>query len=139
MQEPQPMYGKSILAKVRLGQGAFRVLVTDAYTRRCSVTGERTLPVLEAAHIKPFAVAGPHIISNGLLLRSDVHKLFDSGYLTITSDHKTEVSKRIKDEFENGKEYYQFHGKSLLYLPAENTDRPRAEFIQWHNENVYKG
>ena len=83
-----------------MGQGAFRVLVTDAYTRRCSVTGERTLPVLEAAHIKPFAVAGPHIISNGLLFRSDVHKLFDTGYLTITSDHKTEVSRRIKEEFE---------------------------------------
>ena len=122
-----------------MGQGAFRVLVTDAYTRRCSVTGERTLPVLEAAHIKPFAVAGPHIISIGLLLRSDVHKLFDTGYLTITSDHKIEVSRRIKEEFENGREYYQFHGKTLLYLPSENKNHPKAEFIQWHNENVYKG
>ena len=137
--EPQPLYGKSILTKIRLGQGAFRVLVTDAYTRRCSITGERTLPVLEAAHIKPFSVAGPNAISNGLLLRSDVHKLFDAGYLTITSDHKTEVSKRIKEEFENGKEYYQFHGKSLLYLPKEITNKPKAEFIEWHNENVYRG
>ena len=137
--ESQPMYGKSILTKIRLGQGAFRVLVTDAYTRRCSITGERTLPVLEAAHIKSYSEAGPHAISNGLLLRSDIHKLFDSGYLTITSDHKTEVSKRIKEEFENGKEYYQFHGKSLLYLPQQIADRPKDEFIQWHNENVYKG
>ena len=64
---------------------------------------------------------------------------FDTGYLTITNQHKTEVSKRIKEEFENGKEYYQFHGKSLLYLPEEITNRPKAEFIQWHNENVYKG
>ena len=126
IQEPQAMYGKSILTRVRLGQGAFRVLVTDAYTRRCSITGERTLPVLEAAHIKPYAVAGPHAISNGLLLRSDVHKLFDTGYLTITNDHKTEVSKRIKEEFENGKEYYQFHGKSLLYLKEEITNRPKV-------------
>ena len=137
--ESQPLYGKSILTKVRLGQGAFRVLVTDAYTRRCSITGERTLPVLEAAHIKPYAVAGPHAVSNGLLLRSDVHKLFDTGYLTITSDHKTEVSKRIKEEFENGREYYQFHGKSLLYLPEEINNRPKSEFVQWHNENVYRG
>ncbi|MEO8111766.1 MAG: HNH endonuclease [Ginsengibacter sp.] len=124
VQEPEAMYGKSILTKVRLGQGAFRVLVTDAYTRRCSVTGERTLPVLEAAHIKPYAVDGPHAISNRLLLRSDVHKLFDTGYLTITNDHKTEVSKRIKEEYENGKEYYQFHGKSLLYLPEQIANRP---------------
>src|SRR5664279_5546967 len=139
IQEPQAMYGKSILTRVRLGQGAFRVLVTDAYTRKCSVTGERTLPVLEAAHIKPYSVAGPNAISNGLLLRSDVHKLFDTGYFTITNDHKTEVSKRIKEEFENGKEYYQFHGKSLLYLPEEIAYRPKTEFIQWHNDNVYKG
>jgi putative restriction endonuclease len=94
---------------------------------------------LEAAHIKPYAVAGPHTVSNGLLLRSDVHKLFDTGYLTITNQHKTEVSKRIKEEFENGKEYYQFYGRSLLYLPEEIANRPKAEFIQWHNQNVYKG
>jgi len=50
-----------------------------------------------------------------------------------------EVSKRIKEEFENGKEYYQFHVKSLLYVPEEITNRPKTEFIQWHNENVYKG
>ena len=79
-------YGNSILTKVRLGQGAFRVLITDAYSRRCSISGERTLPVLDAAHIKPYAESGPHFISNGLLLRSDLHKLFDTGYLTITND-----------------------------------------------------
>ena len=139
LQEPEPLYGQSILRKVRLGQGAFRVLVTDAYTRRCSISGEKTLPVLEAAHIKPYALAGPHTISNGLLLRSDVHKLFDTGYLTITNNFKVEVSKRIKEEFENGKEYYQFHGKELLYLPIKEKERPRGEFIQWHNENIYKG
>ena len=139
LREPELFYGKSILTKIRLGQGAFRVLVTDAYTRKCSITGERTLPVLEAAHIKPYSVAGPNAISNGLLLRSDIHKLFDAGYLTITSDHRTEVSKRIKEEFENGKEYYQFHGKSLLYLPTKITNRPKAEFIEWHNEYVYRG
>ena len=44
-------YGKPILVQPRLGQGAFRLLVTDAYQRRCAVTGERTLPVLDAAHI----------------------------------------------------------------------------------------
>jgi putative restriction endonuclease len=96
---PSPAYGNSVLTKVRLGQGAFRVLVTDAYSRRCSITGEKTLPVLEAAHIKPYAESGPHFISNGILLRADMHKLFDGGYLTVTKDLKVEVSpqgKRIK-------------------------------------------
>lgn len=133
-----PKYGDAILKKVRLGQGAFRVLVTDAYTRRCSITGEKTLPVLEAAHIKPYSKSGPHFISNGILLRSDLHKLFDAGYITITSDYKVEVSKRIREEFQNGKEYYQYHGKELVYLPNRLSDRPNERYIQWHNE-IFKG
>jgi putative restriction endonuclease len=140
LEEPaSPAYGNSFLTKVRLGQGAFRVLVTDAYSRRCSITGEKTLPVLEAAHIKPFSDSGPHFISNGLLLRSDIHKLFDGGYLTITNEFKIEVSSRIKTEFQNGKEYYQFHGKELLYLPARDMDKPNEKYIDWHNTNIYRG
>ena len=133
-----PGYGNSVLQKVRVGQGAFRVLVTDAYSRRCSISGEKTLPVLEAAHIKPYNLEGPHKISNGLLLRSDMHKLFDSGYITITTDYRVEVSKAIKEEFQNGKEYYQYHGKELMHLPQRTIDKPGKNFIEWHNE-VYKG
>ena len=134
-----PAYGKSILTKVRLGQGAFRVLITDAYSRKCSITGERTLPVLEAAHIKPYAMSGPHFISNGILLRSDMHKLFDMGYLTITNELKVEVSNRIKEEFQNGKEYYKYHGVNLSNLPSRDFDKPKDNFLEWHNTNVYKG
>ena len=133
-----PAYGNSILSKVRLGQGAFRVLITDAYTRKCSITGERTLPVLEAAHIKPYARSGPHFTSNGILLRSDIHKLFDLGYVTITKNYDIEISKRIKEEFQNGKEYYQFHGKKLLNIPPRDLDKPNSVFIDWHNSNVFK-
>ena len=50
------------MTKHRIGQGAFRVLVTDAYKRRCSITGEKTLPVLEAAHVKPVSQDGPQIL-----------------------------------------------------------------------------
>jgi putative restriction endonuclease len=133
-----PLYGNT-MTKYRIGQGAFRVMVTDGYSRRCSITGEKTLPVLEAAHIKPYAVTGPHLLSNGILLRSDLHKLFDTGYLTITKDRKVEISSRIKEEYQNGKEYYQYHGKDLLYLPVKEMDRPDERFIEWHNEKIYKG
>lgn len=133
-----PRYRESVLSKVRLGQGAFRVLITDAYERKCSITGEKTLPVLEAAHIKPYAVSGPHFISNGLLMRSDMHKLFDSGYITVTTDFKIEVSQRIKEEFQNGKEYYQFHGKSLNVLPNRELDKPNQTYLDWHNTNIFK-
>jgi len=139
MEPDSPAYGNSILTKVRLGQRAFRVMVTDAYSRKCSISGEKTLPVLEAAHIKPYALSGPHRISNAILLRSDIHKLFDMGYVTITKEHKVEISKRIKEEYENGKEYYQYHGRNLMFLPNREIDKPQHEFVQWHNENVFKG
>lgn len=132
-------YGNSILKKVRRGQDAFRVLVTDAYSRKCSVTGEKTLPVLEAAHIKPFSNSGPHVISNGILLRSDIHKLFDSGYLTITNDLRVEVSSRIKEEYQNGREYYKFHGRDLIHLPQKVFEQPANKYIEWHNSNIYRG
>ena len=134
---PSPEY-KKILTRVRLGQGAFRILITDKYEKKCAVTGEKTLPVLEAAHIKPFADSGPYYINNGILLRSDVHKLFDKGYMTITSDYKIEISHRIKEEFENGKEYYKHHGKNLIYIPEKQIDQPSPKFLKWHNENIFK-
>jgi len=131
-------YG-SYLAKVRLGQGSFRLLITDVYNRRCAVSGERTLPVLEAAHIKPYAESGPHAIANGLLLRSDLHKLFDAGYITVTENYSVEVSKRIKAEYENGKEYYRYHGKKLIVLPENTQEQPGGGYLLWHNENVFRG
>lgn len=136
--EPQ-RYGADYLAHARLGQGAFRVLVTDAYQRRCAITGERTLPVLEAAHILPFAKSGPNLVSNGLLLRSDLHTLFDQGYLTIAEDRRVEVSKRIKEEFENGREYYKHHGQRLLVVPEPQEDQPAPDFLHWHRETLFLG
>ena len=135
--EEPARYGAEYLTHARLGQGAFRVLVTEAYERRCAITGERTLPVLEAAHIKPYSETGPHLISNGLLLRSDLHILFDNGYVTVTEELRVEVSKRIKEEFENGREYYQHRGRSLLSVPGSSYERPSAEFLRWHNEHVF--
>jgi putative restriction endonuclease len=132
-------YGSDVLIKPRLGQGAFRVLVTDTYSRRCAVSGEKTLPVLEAAHIRPYEKQGPHKVSNGLLLRSDIHKLFDKGYLTISADYRIEVSSRIKEQFENGRDYYKYHGKELVTVPILLDQRPGEEFISWHNENIYQG
>lgn len=127
------------LTKHRLGQGAFRVVVTDAYQRRCAITGEKTLPVLEAAHIKPYADEGPHIVNNGLLLKSDFHTLFDGGYITIDKDYRIDVSKRLHEDYGNGKDYYKYHGERLLILPEKNIDLPSREYLEWHNEHVFLG
>jgi putative restriction endonuclease len=132
-----PRYGEALTIHLRLGQGAFRVLVTDFYDRRCSVTEERTLPVLEAAHIKPYRLGGAHDVTNGLLLRSDLHTLFDRGYMTVTPDYRIEVSRRIREEFENGREYYQLTGRGLR-LPRAGTARPDPVLLDWHNSNVFR-
>lgn len=137
-QDQPPRYGDAYLARARLGQGAFRVLVTEAYRKRCAITGERTLPVLEAAHIQPFAAEGPNRVCNGLLLRSDLHILFDRGYVTVTPDLRIHVSERIREEFENGRDYYMHQGKSLIVLPGSLTERPAAEYLKWHNEHIYE-
>jgi putative restriction endonuclease len=135
--EAEARYGEPVLVVPRLGQGSFRVLVTDVYERRCAITGERTLPALEAAHIKPYSEEGPHRVDNGLLLRSDIHRLFDSGYVTVTSDHHFEVSNRIKEEFDNGEEYRALHGKRI-WVPPSPGFQPSPDFLTWHNDNVFK-
>ena len=96
-------YGAPVLHPSRLGQGAFRKLVLDAYGRRCAVSGEHTVPVLQASHIKPFADVEQHEISNGLALRSDIHTLFDLGYVTVTPDYRFEVSQLLREDFDNEK------------------------------------
>lgn len=132
-------YGKEQIIKPRIGQGAFKVLITDAYKRRCAITGEKTLPVLEAAHIKPYSLSGPHDVKNGLLLRRDFHTLFDRGYLTINKDFIVEVSRRIKEDYGNGREYYAHHGTKLIILPERKEQFPDRRYLEWHNENVYLG
>ncbi len=126
------------MIKSRLGQASFKIIVTDAYSRTCAITKERVLPVLEAAHIKPYADSGPHDVRNGVLLRSDMHKLFDRGYLTITPKLHIEASRRIKEEYDNGEYYFAFHGR-LAHHPKRFEDCPSDEFLTWHNENIFKG
>jgi len=136
--EERDRYGLPAIILPRLGQGSFRILVTDAYQRRCAVTQERTLPALEAGHIKPFSDSGPHKVSNGLLLRSDIHRLFDTGYVTITSDYRFEVSRRIREDYENGRDYYALNGRAI-HLPGREEFKPAREFIVWHNEKIFRG
>ncbi len=134
----KPRFGEDYFIKPRLGQGGFRVVVTDAYQRRCAMTGEKALPVLQASHIKPYAKSGPHDIQNGLLLRADLHILFDQGYLTVTNDHHVETSRRMKDDFDNGKEYLKLQGQQLNTLPNRFEDLPSQEYLSWHQDNIFR-
>ena len=134
---PDRRFGEPQLIHPRLGQRAFRVVVTESYERQCAVTGEKTLPVLEAAHIRPYSDGGLHEARNGLLLRSDIHQLFDDGYVTVSPELRFEVSPRIREEFENGKNYYALHGKRI-FVPASFEARPDPIALAWHNQERYQ-
>ncbi len=138
VKEESPLYGTPIVITPRLGQGSFRILVTDAYDRKCSITNERTLPALDAAHIKPVSEMGQHEVKNGILMRRDLHALFDKGYMTINPTMKLEVSRRIREEFENGRDYYKLDGTSVR-LPYNPLNHPSIEYLRWHNEKIYRG
>lgn len=131
-------FGKPQIVFPRLGQGSFRIVVTDAYERRCALTGERTLPVLDAAHIKPYSLLQRHEVSNGILMRSDLHRLFDEGYITVDpSDRRIVVSSRIREEFENGKEYYRLHGQPMRE-PSQVIYRPHVDNLHYHSRTVFR-
>lgn len=131
-------FGAPLMVRPRLGQGSFRLAVTDAYQGACAITGEHSLPALEAAHIRSYADGGEHEISNGLLFRSDIHRLFDKGYVTVSPDRRFEVSRKLKEDFSNGRSYYGMHGVSIQ-LPNRISDQPNAEMLAWHNEHCFKG
>ncbi|MFY3743289.1 HNH endonuclease [Anaeromyxobacter sp. Red801] len=132
-----PRYGEPQLVRPRLGQGTFRVAVTGACGGACAVSGEHSLPVLEAAHIRPYADEGAHDVANGLLLRADIHRLFDTGYVTVTPDQRFVVSRRLAQEWENGRAYYEMEDRRIA-VPRRVADRPDPELLRWHNENVFE-
>ena len=138
VQDLAERFGTPQLFLPRLGQGSFRIAVMQAYERACAVTTEHSLPTLDAAHIKPYSDGGEHMVSNGLLLRSDIHRLFDKGYVTVTQDLRFEVSRRLKEDFHNGKSYYSLQG-SEIHVPSGNADRPDTAMLSWHNRNRFRG
>lgn len=128
--------GAPVLVEPRLGQGIFRVKVLDAYGRSCSLTGERTLPVIDAAHVRPFAEGGKHMVRNGLALRVDIHRLFDRGYVTFDQERRFVVSKSLKEEYDNGRMYYEMQGRTLRV--PRGGDVP-DDALLWHRERKFVG
>ena len=121
----------------RPGQRAFKLQLLDAYERQCAVTTEHALPVLDAAHIQPYRGRDSDHPQNGIILRSDLHRLYDRGYLTITPDLELEVSRRLREEFNNGKRYYDLHGKRIV-VPEDPGLAPSRSALDWHASNVFR-
>jgi putative restriction endonuclease len=133
-----PVYGDPRLVPQRLGQRAFQAVVLDAYQYRCAVTGDKIRPVLQAAHIRPLPQGGEHRLDNGLLLRSDVHTLFDRGYLAVDEKYRLLVSPRLRAEFQNGDEFYErAASREPITVPQRGFDRPNKDFLNWHLDEVF--
>ena len=120
----------------RLGQGAFRAIVSQAYDFRCAITGDRVRPVLEAAHVRAVAAGGEHRLDNGVLLRSDMHTLYDRGFLSLDDDRRLLVSGELRDRFGNGEWLYARVGQEIR-VPAREVDRPGRDHLAWHRESVF--
>jgi putative restriction endonuclease len=134
---PGPVFGDPRLAPYRLGQRSFQAVVLDAYHRRCAISGTHIPPVLQAAHIRPVTEGGEHRLDNGLLLRSDVHTLFDCGYLGVDSRFRLLVSPRLRQDFHNGDQFYAQAGRAID-LPDHRVDRPNRDFLEWHLSEIFK-
>ena len=136
--EEAPRFGAPMEVRPRLGQGLFSLAVRDAYQNACAVTGEHSSPVLEAAHIIPYGRGGQHQVDNGLLLRSDLHRLYDRGYVTVTPDYEFLVGDSLRTDFNNGRSYYALSG-TRIHLPAMSGLQPSRERLEWHQQTVFRG
>jgi hypothetical protein len=99
----------------RRGQQKFREELLSVY-KCCMVTGSTIIDILEAAHINPYSEGGTYAISNGLLLRSDIHTLFDLRLIAIDSKNLTII---LSPKLMNS-EYKHLHGKELI-IPSGST------------------
>ncbi len=117
----------------------FEAKVFATYDYKCAITQSNVRPVLEVAHIKPLYDDEFQSIRNGILMRSDLHKLFKGGYITLDyvseDDIRVVVSKRFKSIWSD--EYLQYDGVKI-YLPEDKDKRPKKKFIDWHKAYCYE-
>ena len=108
----------------REGQAQFKRRMLETYSNRCCISGEETPELLEAAHIQPYINSKSNHSQNGLLLRKDLHTLFDNGLLNISQLYKIRLSPQIKSKY-----YLDFEGKSLS-LPLEEINYPSKQALK---------
>jgi len=131
-QDPPPdqKVRRSLDVLMRQGQPRFRATLMEAYERRCAVTGTDVEQVLQAAHIVGYAESGDNALRNGLLLRADIHDLFDRGLLWISATSKMAVAPELGTSV-----YGKLHGKAL-HLPKDPLQRPDPKRLTKHRREI---
>lgn len=108
----------------RQGQAQFRDALIRAYEGRCAITGCDSPYALEAAHIRPYLGKHTNIVTNGLLLRADIHTLFDLGLLAVSPATRTVV---LSDRL-SGDHYKSLQGRPLS-IPANPEHHPSHDLL----------
>lgn len=123
---------KKVSVKERKGQSIFRKKVLSAYENTCAISGETCADILEAAHIQPYINERSNHIQNGICLRSDLHKLFDAGLLTIDTNFKVLISRFLSSE------YYTTFDRQPIRQPHYPFERPSINSIKLHQKYVFR-
>lgn len=124
---------KETEVKDRAGQERFRREVREAYGYACAITGVAHVEALDAAHVQPHVGPASNHVQNGLLLRVDLHRLFDAGLLTVDQELRVQVSPLVTAAA------YQALAGTRLRLPEAASARPSAEALAFHRASVFRG
>ena len=127
----KPVKFKQVVIEQRQGQAGFRQALMIAYNYKCAVTGCDVRDTLQAAHIVPVSNSGQHHLQNGLLLRADIHNLFDRGLLTIDNQFKVHLHSSISSSLT----YKALHGKKLAVIPSTKEFKPSTKFLAQHRKS----
>lgn len=122
---------KKVLANIvrRQGQPAFRKALLKAYEGKCAITDCSLTELLEAAHIHPYKGAHTNVVSNGLLLRADIHTLFDLGLINIDPDSlKVCISEKLVGTD------YEYLQHRRIRSPSNKIDAPSYDALKWRLE-----
>ncbi|VVE40947.1 Endonuclease NucS [Pandoraea communis] len=118
---------------LREGQSDFRAALLSAYGKKCAVTGCPVVEILEAAHIRPYRGDYTHRVDNGLLLRADIHTLFDKGMIWIDDQHTVQIDERL-----TGSDYANLQGRKL-HMPENSAEHPHPDHLAEHRRYAGRG
>lgn len=120
----EPRNDRQGTTNIREGQSEFKGKILRAYNNQCCITGETIPELLEAAHIQEYRNRNSNHVQNGLLLRVDLHRLYDNRLIFIDRNFVIHVSNLVTSQI-----YRQYQGRTIS-LPNLVTDRPSGEALE---------
>ncbi|MEG8277113.1 HNH endonuclease [Streptomyces sp. AHA2] len=124
---------RRVIVRARVGQAAFRRQLLETYGAACALTGPAPAAALEAAHLYSYAASGEHHSDGGLLLRRDIHRLFDLGIIAV---HPDRLTADVTEQARTFPAYADLH-RAPLTVPVSNRQRTWLQ-AHWdmHRTNV---